>query len=210
MAHIFISHSKSDEIIKEFFRKTIENTPGLEPILMEYKNFDHQYAGKMIKQEITRKDCKCLIVLIGKRILLSDGYNYSFTHNWVGYEIGVAAHDNKPIIVFEENTMNFSDIVQFPVPYLNHYVQYKQDNHNSNYIGKLLRYNIPIPKDLTPIKYIRCPYTHCRAEYVYWNIQGMKREDDMYCPACRYSFKPFIDTNLRRPDRSGPMPSNVV
>jgi hypothetical protein len=128
----------------------------------------------------------------------------------VGYEVGVAARDNKPIVVFEDDSMNFNDIIQFPVPYLNHYVRYEQDDSNSNYIGKLLRDIIAIQNNLTPIKAIRCAYTHCRAEYVYWNIRGMKREDGMYCPACRYLFRPFIDTNLRKPDRSGPMPSNVV
>lgn len=177
---------------------------------MEYQNLSHQNAGKVIKQNIIRKDCKCLIVLIGERILFSEGYNYSFTHNWVGYEVGIAACYNKPIIVFEQDSMNFNDIVQFPVPYLDHYVRYNQDETNSRYIRRLLKDNISSPKNMVPIKAIRCPYEHCRAEYIYWNIERVSKEESMYCPACRYPFRPFIDINLKKPDRSGRMPGNVV
>ena len=128
-------------------------------------------------------DCKCLIVLIGKRILLPEGYNYSYTHNWVGFEVGVAACYNKPIIVFEEDSMNFNDTVQFPVPYLNHYVRYNRNESNSKYIMRLLKDNIPVQKNMVPVKTIKCPYPHCRVEYIYWNIRKMNREESMYLPS---------------------------
>jgi hypothetical protein len=106
--------------------------------------------------------------------------------------------------------MNFNDIVQFPVPYLNHYVRYNRNESNSKYNLRLLKDNIPVQKNMVPVKTIKCPYPHCRAEYVYWNIRKMNREESMYCPACRLTFRPFIDINLRKPVSSGHMPNNVV
>lgn len=122
----------------------------------------------------------------------------------------MALYANKPIIVFEEDFENPNDIVPFPVPFLDHYVRYRQDDSNSNYIAKLLRDNILPPKDLLPVK-IRCPYIHCRAEYTYWIFRAMEIEERMPCPACRGLFRPYVDINknLTRDNRFDIMPSNV-
>jgi len=52
MASVFISHSKSDERIKEFFRGIIESNVGLKPVLMEYEDLTHKNVGTEIKSKI--------------------------------------------------------------------------------------------------------------------------------------------------------------
>jgi hypothetical protein len=86
-------------------------------------------------------------------MLFPNGYNYSFTHNWVGYEIGVVTCRGIHNIVFEEDYMDFKEIVDFPVPHLDHYFRYKQDPNNSRYIGEVLKrlsFNILYQNDIYP------------------------------------------------------------
>ena len=206
MSFVFVSHSRYDKQEKEFFAKTIDNTQLLRPLFMENENLNNQNAGLIIRNNILSNDCKCLVVLIGNRILFPPGYNFSFTHNWVGFEVGVASCANKPIIVFEEDLENLNDIVPFPIPFLNHYVRYRQDESNSNYIARLLRGNIP--RDVFPMN-IKCPYVHCRAEYAYWILRKTEIEERMPCPACRGLFRPSVDENLTRDNSFDFMPSNV-
>ena len=212
MEYIFISHSQYDKTLRDFFARTIKTNAGLKPVLMEYENLTHQNAGKLIKRIIMSNDCKCLIVLIGKRILFPEGYNYSFTHNWVGFEVGVAPSKGMPIIVFEGDFLDFKDIVDFPIPYLDHYVRYKQDASNSKYIGKMLKVlkdNIPFQKEMFS-EHIKCSWTHCNADYFYWNIRGRSIQERIPCPVCRGLFRPGVDKNLIRGDESGHMPAGVV
>ncbi|HZD36310.1 MAG TPA: hypothetical protein VE130_14000 [Nitrososphaeraceae archaeon] len=197
--------------MKTFFKRTIENI-GLKPLLMEYEDLTHQNAGTVIRKRTTSSDCKCLIVLIGKRILFPNGYNYSFTHNWVGFEIGIATCMGIPIVVFEEDSMDFKEIVEFPIPYLDHYVRYKQDTNESGFIGmmlKMLSFNMPFTKEISP-QSIKCTYAHCNAKYFYWNRNRILPET-MPCPVCRGLFRPGVDEIKTRDSRSDErMPSGVV
>jgi hypothetical protein len=168
MASVFISHSKSDKGIKKFFRVSIEKIK-LKPILMEYEDWTNKNPAIEIPNRIRNEDCKCLIVLLGKRILFPNGYNYSFTHNWVGCEIGLAKCRGIPIIVFEEDSMDFKENVEFPVPLVGHYIRYNQNSANSIYIGEVLKslaFNIPFQNPNYPMPFkVKCPYVHCNAEY---------------------------------------------
>ena len=175
MESIFISHSKSDKGIKDFFKSTIREKAGLQPILMEEEDWTHKSAAIEIPRRIRNEDCKCLIVLLGKRILFPTGYNYSFTHNWVGCEIGLAKCKGIPIIVFEEDSIDFREIVDFPVPLVGHFFRYKQDEANSQYIGEVLRslaFNISFQNPNYPMpSKVNCAFDHCNAEYYYWNLR---------------------------------------
>ena len=216
MASLFISHSKSDKALIKFFKETIENTQFLRAILMEYEDLTHQNAGIVITSKIMSNDCKCLIVLLGKSILFPSGYNYSFTHNWVGYEIGVAPCRGIPIIVFEEDSMDFNDIVHFPVPYLNHYVKYKQDSTdttNSRYIGELLKiiaFNTHYSREIFP-QHVKCHWDHCNAQYLYWNKNRILPEL-MPCPVCRGIFSPGVADEVltREKNPNEHFPTGVV
>jgi hypothetical protein len=198
VASVFISHSQYDIQIIDFFKRTIRSIPRLEPTLMELENLNHKNAGIVIK-DLIKNDCIGLVVLLGERVLFPHGINPSFTHSWVGFEVGVAASRGKPIIVFED----YEDPIEYPVPYLDHFVRYKQDKDHSRYIGQILRYNMPIQQAIAPYK-IRCPYTHCNAVYSYWSIRNR-----MHCPACRGIFTPGADRILTRGNTDQFMPSNV-
>jgi hypothetical protein len=203
MASIFISHSRSDKRIINFFKETIEKV-GLDPILMEEENWTHQSAGIEIPRRI--RNCKCLIVLLGKFILYPSGYNYAFTHNWVGCEIGLANCKGIPVVVFEEDTMDFNDIVEFPVPLVSHYFRYTQNPVNSRYIGEVLKclaFNIPFRNPRYPQPFwVKCPWNHCYAEYSYWNLRQWPIGERIPCPVCRFHFKPGVDKVLIRDKNS--------
>jgi hypothetical protein len=57
MASVFISHSRSDKRIKEFFRDSIEKV-GLIPILMESEEWTHKSAAIEIPNRIRNEECK--------------------------------------------------------------------------------------------------------------------------------------------------------
>jgi hypothetical protein len=97
--------------------------------------------------------------------LFSKGLNPQYTHSWIGFEVGVAASAEKPIMVFED----YQDNIKFPIPYLDHYVRYLQNEEHSQYIGKILGYNMPFQRFRSP-DHIRCPYSSCNAKYSYWSI----------------------------------------
>jgi len=92
-------------------------------------------------------------------ILRPPGLASQFTHDWVGFEIGVAASVKKPIIVFEE----YFDPIKFLIPFLTHFVLYRFDNDHARYIGKIVRDNMPTQKYLAP-DVIKCPNPKCNAE----------------------------------------------
>lgn len=178
MAYVFISHSRYDKQIKEFFAETIANH-GFEPVLMELENLHYEFAGPLIR-DIIGQDCIGLAVLLGDKVLFPHGQNPQYTHSWIGFEVGVAASFRKPIMVFED----YQDNIKFPIPYLDHYVRYSQNDEHSEYIGRILGYNMPFQKFRAPDG-IRCPYSNCNAEYSYWSI----RTKIMPCPACRQILK---------------------
>ncbi len=98
---------------------------------------------------IRNKDCIGLAVLLGDKVLFSQGLNPQYTHSWIGFEVGVAASVGKPIMVFE----GYDDNVKFPIPYLNHYVRYLQNDEHSDYIGTILRYNMSVQRLRAPMRF---------------------------------------------------------
>jgi hypothetical protein len=178
MAYVFVSHSRYDVEIVDFFRQTITNH-GFDPILLELEDLHSEFAGPLIRDRIRDHECIGLAVLLGDKVLFSKGLNPQYTHSWIGFEVGVATSVRKPIMVFE----HYRDNIKFPIPYLDHYVRYLQNDEHSNYIGKILGFNMPVQRLRAPDE-IRCPYPNCNAKYYYWS----KRTKMMPCPACRQIF----------------------
>ncbi|MGC1133578.1 MAG: hypothetical protein WA941_12205 [Nitrososphaeraceae archaeon] len=104
-------------------------------------------------------------------------------------------------MVFE----GYDDNVKFPIPYLNHYVRYLQNDEHSDYIGTILRYNMPVQRLRAPDE-IQCPYSNCNAKYFYWSI----RTNMMPCPACRQIFSFDGNSVIKSGNRIDIIPSNVV
>jgi hypothetical protein len=94
----------------------------------------------------------------------------------VGCEIGLAKCRGIPIIAFEEDSMDFKENVDFPVPLVDHYFRYNQNPANSIYTGEVFRslaFNVPFQNPNYPMPFsIKCPYDHCNAEYLYWNLSS--------------------------------------
>lgn len=199
MAHVFVSHSRYDKEIVYFFRQTIKNH-GFQPVLVELENLHSEFAGPLIRDKITNRNCIGLAVLLGDRVLFSKGLNPQYIHSWIGFEVGIAASARKPIMVFED----YDDDVKFPIPYLDHYVRYIQNDEHSDYIGSILGHIMPTQRLRAPDN-IRCPHPNCNAGYSYWSV----RTKVMHCPACRQIFTFDGDSILKWGNKIDIIPSNI-
>lgn len=111
--HIFISHSARDLQLVEWFRRRFDGT-GVEPRFMEYLSWRKREKPNWswIKSEIEKSTA--LMLILSRNIV-----NREHTQNWVAYEIGVAAANNKYVVVFRDSEAK--EEVNFPVPYFNEY-----------------------------------------------------------------------------------------
>jgi hypothetical protein len=104
-----------------------------------------------------------------------------YTRNWIAFEVGLAAaHDSKNIWVFEPSNEN----VQFPIPYLHHYVLYDlDDNASRRYIESIVkeyekrRRFRSFPQGEMDVK---CPNDDCQAIF-----RLHTKVDEFNCPTCR-------------------------
>lgn len=196
---VFISHSQYDVTLKKWFKKAIEDS-GLQTILMELELLPTDNPGPLIR-DIISEGCIGLVVLLGKNILKPrESLTPQFTHNWVGFEIGVAASANKPIIVFEE----YFDPIKFPVPFLNHFIRFRFDNDHARYIGQIVKGIVPRQKYMAP-DLIKCPNPKCNAVFNYWSLWY-----EMHCPVCTRKFGAAQNEITQRGSRDNYMPSNIT
>lgn len=166
---------------------------------MEIELLHSDNAGPLIR-DIINQSCIGLVVLLGKNILDPPGSTPQFTHNWVGFEIGVAACACKPVVVFED----YYNPIDFPVPYLNHFVRYRLDGKHSKYFGQIVKENMPVQKYMAP-DVIRCPNPNCNAVFYYWSVWI-----EMHCPVCREDFEVDEESDIKRGNRFDFMLSNIV
>lgn len=69
MASVFVSHSRYDFEIVEFFGQTITNH-GFEPVLIELEDLHSEFAGPLIRDRIRNEDCIGLTVLLGDKSII--------------------------------------------------------------------------------------------------------------------------------------------
>lgn len=177
---IFLSHSKHDEEIINYFTKAFARVKiGIK--LMELENLSQRYAGVEISDSI-RYECNAVAVLLGKKLANPPYESRQYTHNWVNFEVGVARGSGKPVWVFE----SFGETIPFPIPHVTDYVKYDVKNmEHLRTIGKLVGDN-PFERSYTG-KRIQCPYETCNAAFWYWSS-----DEKINCPVCR---KPFTIGN---------------
>jgi hypothetical protein len=94
----------------EFFSNALRAV-GLQGILMEYEDLRGIYAGVRISNIVRDRNVVCLIVLLGDNVE-SSSRSPVHTHNWVNFEVGVAAGYGKAVWVFEEYCYDR----HFPIP----------------------------------------------------------------------------------------------
>lgn len=171
---LFISHSRHDEEIVNYFVKAIARV-SITPILVELEDMGTKYAGYEVSNMIKNQSVG-VAVLLGQSLESPPSDTPEYTHNWVSFEVGVANGSGKPIWVFEQ----FGADVFFPVPYLTDYIQYELNNpEHLRYVGDILKNNLTA-RCYQPPRFVKCPYANCNAVYNYWN-----GEQDIICPACR-------------------------
>ena len=118
MNQVFISHSKRDKDIRQYFDTVFAST-NVKAVRMEFEEL-RTTPSMEIRNRINQSDA--LFVLLGPNLTFSQ-----YTENWIGFEVGVATALNKPIWVMER----FGDSVNFPIPHLTDYLLYepKNDEH---------------------------------------------------------------------------------
>lgn len=129
MAEIFVSHSRRDEDIKNFFSNIFA---GLAVIgrFVEFEGFTTPPAA-YIEERI--KTAKALFVLLGTHV-----QELPHTQNWIAWEAGMTrglSHQaRKDIWVFEL----LDRWCEVPIPYLDHYVIYDQSREAISYIKSIV------------------------------------------------------------------------
>jgi hypothetical protein len=173
---VFVSHSKYDIEIRKFFSE-IFAMAGIVPKYMEFEDLDGKYAGVEIANKIKHPidGSSAVFVLLGKNVENPQSGSQEFTHNWVSFEVGVAAGSNKPVWVFEQ----FNQFTRFPIPYVTDYCRYTLDypQHVKN-MKELLKNKIVNKINVKPIAHVQC--LECYSEYNLWDSV-----DTLYCPVCR-------------------------
>jgi hypothetical protein len=183
--YIFISHSRRDKVLVEFFEKAIKKI-GLGVVLIEQENWDWVNVNQVITEGI-RHGCVGLAVLLGRNVHCPPEDNRLHTHNWISFEIGVAAgsskpggkpESTKPVIVFED----YEDDIYFPVPFLTDYIRYSQSEIHSHKIGEALKKILSNEMIMAPDG-IQCRNPKCNAIYRFWSDRSI-----LPCPVCRKKF----------------------
>ena len=126
MVVVFVSHSRRDENIINFFTKVFSRI-GIKSIFMELEDLSYKDAGNEIANSI-REECDAVIVLLGKNVLYAPRRSTRHTRNWVAFEVGVAAGCKKSVWVFENSRIP----IYFPIPYITDYYKYKLNDGSVN------------------------------------------------------------------------------
>lgn len=127
MAQIFISHSKRDKDLRNFFSNAFAGTK-VEAI---FEEFEEILTGKITSDKIARdiENSKAIFV-----ILSSNVENIPHTRDWVVWETGMAK--NRDIWVFEPYPQ--LGRISVVTPYLRHYVVFDLNDAWLGYIRRII------------------------------------------------------------------------
>ena len=189
MAQVFISHSKDDEVGKNFFKSLFQS--------VEHKAYWYSWEGPKPPHAHTLREA--ILSSASVFVVLSKQMEYPHTRIWVGYEVGIASALKLNVWVFEPS----NEICNVPVPYVTGYLKFPQSIQNKNTYpfieivesaGKsteicknppytLLEFSMP-----PQLVHIRCSNDNCSAEY--YIRETLK--DSIHCPVCRNKTKVII------------------
>ena len=183
MPKIFLSHSKRDEEIRDYFLKLC-GLAGVEGKAIEFEYFPPP-PWSFIKDQLTSSDA--LFLLLGPNVLRDwDRERGIYTQNWISFEVGLACQLDRPIWVFEQ----LQTPIHFPIPYFNFYMQYDpKSREDFDYIRQILVGYKLLRLGMGPKGYqITCPHETCRITF---RLHPSKRviergkEKSFNCPSCR-------------------------
>ncbi len=103
-------------------------------------------------------------------------------------------------MVFEE----YSTPIEFPVPFLNHFVRFRFNEDHARYIGHIVRDNMPSQKYMA-LDVVKCSNPKCNAVFNYWSLWV-----EMHCPVCTKKLGADTEENMKRGNRYRYMPANIV
>jgi hypothetical protein len=141
-----------------------------------------------------------VFVLLGRSLQSPPSSTPRYTHNWISYEVGLAAGCGKPVWVFEE----FGSIILFPVPYVTDYAQYTIQNlkhvqyYADIFLDRIKNQTYKIPEPLV----FQCEYSDCSARCRCWSMA-----ESFHCPVCRRQIPREITIGFSKP---AGFPSNVI
>ena len=170
---IFVSHSRRDTKILEFFDKAFART-GVISKCMEFEDMQPPQWNEINKQV---RDSVATFLLLGPSVKNSD-----HTQNWIAFEVGLSCAYDTRVWVFEK----LDSKINFPIPYVTDYMPYVLGEYISfDYIREILEgYRDEhsqkandrkrIPSGLETI----CP--NCGAVFYKHQIIGA-----YHCPVCR-------------------------
>ena len=165
---VFVSHSKDDKRVS-FFSQAFANS-GVRAIFEEFdpKAFGANPPWIKIKNDI--KSSIATFVMLSEPL---EEKSYRHSMNWIDFEVGIAAANNRPVWIFEPSERH----IDFAVPYATHHVYYDWNSKdNLMWLIKLLQEEkFAIDKKTS----IVCPKCHLRfMEINHGNVH-------FNCPSCR-------------------------
>ena len=182
---IFIAHSKEDKKFRNFFDRAFAGTR-VERICAEFEDTTEMPPWKSITKWISQSSA--LFLLLSSKVLES-----RYTQNWISFEIGVACGGGgyKDVWIFEQ----CSDPVDFPVPYVNHYMIVDIENkEDSRYVKEIVNFYRPadvIVPHQTPYPNprprgweIECQTKTCGAKF-----EMHTKSKSFKCPSCRQNVR---------------------
>lgn len=176
---IFLSHSKHDKKIRNFFMASFSQVDGIIPQTMEFgETLPPPWTH--IKDEMEKS--KAVFILLGEGVVESGIH----TQNWISFEVGLACALKKDVWVFEQRNVD----VHFPIPYLNYYFHYDPENDESLMkIREIIRLYAEAPEDkpvTTNSLVFVCPSESCKVEFRLPLIEDkVVLPSRISCPACR-------------------------
>ncbi len=170
MVRLFLSHSKYDKKILDYFDTIVARVEGVSSFRASLESFpDVESPGNTIANAL--RQSIAVFVLLGSGMLQSQ-----YTMSWVGYEVGLASAWSIPVWVFEW----IEDNVNFPTPHVDHYILYSMESYRP-FIRELVEsfqtFALGFPKPLQLLKRIlkgkSTICSHCQATYnIYQDLSG--------------------------------------
>jgi len=125
MAHIFVSHSKKDLDLINFFAKAFAITN----VKAIYEEIERRGTATQQQVSLDIDKSRAIFILLSENV-----QNIEHTRDWVLWETGVAK--NKDVWVFEP--YNQMGRIKVAIPKVNHYVIYHINDSWLNYIKNII------------------------------------------------------------------------
>lgn len=121
---VFISHTKKDEKFCDIFDRACSRV-GIAAFRSEFEEIEKP-EWRTIRDEI--RQSVALFFLVGEELvkfqeIKEKNQEWSYTRNWIAYEIGIACNREIDVWVLCDEVK-----INFPVPYFNNYFPYSIRN----------------------------------------------------------------------------------